>query len=137
MTGAVLTKSTKAKHTYAGIPAKDVTGKLNFWRELSLDVKFDMLKGFVQEFLEIHPEYEPFILIEPNVDELMEVSDSAIAMFKKVEWQNIDIPINLTVFDLSTKTYKKRNSLIEIAFMRFNVGFKARFTPRSREVNEK
>lgn len=67
----------------------------------------------------------------------MEVSDSAIAMFKKVEWQNIDIPINLTVFDLSTKTYKKRNSLIEIAFMRFNVGFKARFTPRSREVNEK
>ena len=37
MTGSVLTKSKEEKYTYAEVPAKDVTDKLHFWKELSLE----------------------------------------------------------------------------------------------------
>ena len=51
MTGSVLTKSTEEKHTYAGVPAKDVTDKLHFWKELSLKEKILMIQKYVEEFL--------------------------------------------------------------------------------------
>ena len=136
MTGAVLTKSTEPRHTYAGIPAKDVTEKLNLWRDLSLDIKFEKLKGYVREFLDTHPEHEGSILIEPAANELAAVEGDAIAIFKGLDWRNVDIPETISPFDLSTKTYKKRRSPVEVAFIRFNVGFRARFIPRSNATDK-
>lgn len=137
MTGAVLTKSTEPRHTYAGIPARDVTEKLPFWQDISLDEKFEKMKGFAHEFLDNYPEYVGMVLIEPTVDALAAVKGDAIALFKSLDWQNTVIPEKISSFDLLTKTYEKRRSPVEIAFVRFNVGFRARFIPRSSALGAK
>ena len=54
----MLTKSTEEKHTYAGVPAKDVTDKLHFWKELSNEEKVLMIQKYMEEFLIEFPMYE-------------------------------------------------------------------------------
>ena len=51
MTGSVLTKSTEENHTYAGVPAKDVTDKLHFWKELSHEEKVLMIQKYPSYYI--------------------------------------------------------------------------------------
>lgn len=130
MSGSVLTKSTITKHTYAGVPATDITEKLNCWRDISLDEKFRMLRGYVQDFTEKFPEYKnSFIFRETYANEL-EFSPDQILIFKELGNNYSQLTRKKTSFyDLKTKQYFKTRSKAEIAWMRYCIGYRARFTP--------
>ncbi len=51
MTGSVLTKNAEAFNTYAGVPAKNVTDKLNFWKETNTDEKQEKAIQYIKEFI--------------------------------------------------------------------------------------
>ncbi len=149
MTGAVLTKSTEPSHTYAGIPAKDVTDKLPFWNDVSVDDKMAMMEKFIGQFVDAHPKYKGRVLSAPTDAEFTSQQDEVIAIFTSFDWKMGRIPSRVSVFDLTSKVYSKKRSEIETDFLKFNVGYRARFVPfsvpissntadaKSREVNEK
>src|SRR5437868_1018949 len=58
MTGSVLTKSTEPFHTYAGVPARDVTDKLSFWKPQTLEDKVERMRGYIIEFSAEFPQYD-------------------------------------------------------------------------------
>ena len=129
MTGSVLTKSTEPGHTYAGIPGKDVTDKLSFWSDVSVDDKMEMMNEFISQFLDVHPEYKSRVLSAPTDAELTSQQDEAIAVFASFDWETREIPAQISVFDLTSKAYSKKRSQIEVDFLKFNVGYRARFLP--------
>lgn len=131
MTGAVLTKSTQPFSTFAGVPASDVTSKLNFWKEISLDEKFILLKTFVDEFIEEYPFYRDMIAFKDmlNARETIRIQDGSLLFSKQVHSLNDFKNHNVSIFDLTTKRYTKKRSEIEIAWMKFAIGYRARFIP--------
>jgi len=138
MAGSVVTKSTEPYHTYSGIPAKDITDKLNGWKEISLNEKFNLLKNFVDEFINQYTEYKDRIFILENEVDLKLKYESLIKpifkliFFKKIEHiEKINNDFN-TIFNLNTKQYIKKRSNLEINWMKFTVGFRARFIPVER-----
>lgn len=128
MTGAVLTKSTKPKHTYAGVPATDVTEKLNFWKDVSLEEKMKMLHLFVDEFLEKHAEYAGRVFITNDIMGFDERSEFLIISDRDFNPQDVNQSLN-SYFNVPTKKYTKRRTAIEVDWIKFTVGFRARFTP--------
>ena len=138
MTGSVVTKSTEAFNTYAGIPAANITHKLRCWKKLRLDQKFDTLKSFINEFLEVFPRYLDHILVwesynSRDLEKIRRISKKKgfLLFLKKVKnWDDFK-KTGITVFDLSSKKYIKQKSEVEIQWMKFSVGYRARFIPRN------
>ena len=137
MTGAVLSKSTEPYNTYAGVPAKNVTDKLNFWKDLDLDEKFTLLKQFVSEFIEVNPDYGEKILTldltEDSsktllVDLLSNKKDCLVFVKEIADWEIVKSG-SVSIFDLNTKKYVKQGSDIERDWMKFSIGYRARFIP--------
>lgn len=131
MTGSVLTKSTEAYHTYAGVPAKDVTDKLSFWKPLSDDEKWEMLLGFVEEFRSSNAAAGASLVTTsryPDPALRAETGDVVIAR-EVTDWAAAEAA-GLSLFDLSTKTYLKQRAPAEVAWVRFTNGYRARFIPR-------
>ena len=133
MTGAVLTKSTEPFHTYAGMPAKDVTDKLSFWEKPSQDDKFKMIQGFVAEFIELQPQYSDVIhAIETvSISDLQQHNGHVVFTLNFTDWKTAD-ECGVSIFDLTTKTYLKQRSKVEIDWIRWSLGYRARFTPHQR-----
>ncbi len=129
MTGSVLTKSTTPFSTFAGVPAKDVTEKLSFWNDISLDDQIKMLDIFINDFYKKYPEYTAKIHLLNNLDEeLIEKNKTDVFILKQVNlFAYIDNKIS--IFDLSSKKYIKTRSKLEIDWIMFNVGYRARFIP--------
>jgi acetyltransferase-like isoleucine patch superfamily enzyme len=135
MSGSVVTKSTEPYHIYSGIPAIDITNKLNGWKQMSLNDKFNLLSDFIDEFFNQHPEYKERIFLlknEADIDSMKDIfikAPTKLIFVKRVKnFQKIDDKFN-TFFDLNTKRYIKRSSKIEIDWMKFCVGYRARFIP--------
>jgi len=130
MTGSVLTKSTEPFHTYAGVPAKDVSDKLSFWKDVTQEDKFQMIQGFVKEFLIDRPVHEGVIHAIRSIsdEDIGLYSGSVVVTPKFTNWQAAD-KCGVSVFDLSTKTYLKQRSKVEIDWIRWSVGYRARFVP--------
>lgn len=126
MTGSVLTKSTEERHTYAGVPAKDVTDKMYFWKELAIDEKLEMLKTFILEFTTDRTEYSSKIQVVNSIDEVL-IQDGIVFLegLPSPDLMNDKI----TYFDILNKKYTKRRSAIEIDWIKFCVGFRMRFIP--------
>lgn len=125
MTGSVLTKNTDPKSTFAGVPAKDVTEKLSFWKDVTIDDKIDMMKKFIVEFESQNPEFIGRVVLKKDLN-LSEIKTD------KIYISNIQIPHNYTgpsLFDLRTKFYFKTRSSLEVTFIKFCLGFRARFIP--------
>ena len=121
MTGSVLTKSTEPFHTYAGVPAKDITEKLNVWNVISLDEKFSKLKEFIQEFIQIHPSYEINIVVansdkDDNIKAYLQNKDYLVFLKKSENIKRYELS-KCSIFDLNSKTYTKRNSQLEVDWM--------------------
>jgi acetyltransferase-like isoleucine patch superfamily enzyme len=131
MTGSVLTRSTEKKHTYAGVPAIDITNKLSFWKEMTIDNKIEKLKIFVDEFLSQYPQYKESINF---VTEINEANNSNMQkeglMFSAmpVDFKSINTN-SKSIFDVTSKVYLKQRTKIEIDWIKFTVGFRARFIP--------
>lgn len=127
MTGSVLTKSTEKGHTYAGVPAKDVTDKLSFWKEMSMEDKSEMLVGFTREFVEQYPVHGGKIQIVEGI-EGVSITEGIVFSKSALDFQSL--PSNaISYFDLETKKYRKQRTKIEIDWIKFSVGFRARFIP--------
>lgn len=139
MSGSVVSKSTEAFHTYSGVPARDVTENLNGWNKPTLEEKFYMLKGFVQEFLKDHPEYINRVQCfeGQGTDDLkvaLKSDKPTLIFFKEIENMEILAESLHSVFDLKTKKYVKRRTDIEVDWMKFSISYRARFIPITEDV---
>jgi acetyltransferase-like isoleucine patch superfamily enzyme len=129
MVGAVLTKSTEPRHCYAGVPAKDVSDKIPVYRDVSLQEKSSLMKGYVEEFHQAtggrHRELVRFfgdaasIPSGPDREQLFIVERGPV----------VAAGPRSSVFSLETKEYTKRRTDLEEAFIRFHLGYRARFLP--------
>lgn len=127
MTGSVLTKSTISKHTYAGMPAKDVTDKLSFWKEMQVSDKAEMIKKFIEEFYEAYPKHKGRVMVTQNAKDIVE---NNCLVFSETDFAPEEMTnVTNSYFNLTNKKYTKRRIPIEIDWIKFTVGFRARFIP--------
>lgn len=133
MAGSVVSKSTEAYHTYSGVPARDITDKLPAWDRPSEDEKWSMLTGFVRDFQNTRSDDRDQVLLAEDADALdraMLMDGSRLVFARTVsDWDRVNGSRH-TVFDLSTKTYLKQRTPLEVAWNHFALGFRARFLPR-------
>lgn len=131
MTGSVLTKNTEAYNTYAGVPAKNVTDKLNFWVKPDITQKAEKLKTFIIEFTNEMTEYHGKIHFFNKINEAANYLDleNQLIFIKEMQEFSKYLDAKATIFDLATKMYIKKRSKIEIDWMRFSIGYRARFIP--------
>ena len=129
MAGSVVSKSTEPYKTYSGIPAKDISDKLPAWKKLSLADKGEMIKQFISEFILQYPRFKANIVY---MEELLnpEKIDSKLSVIicNKIDLETFR-NLHYSIFDLSTKKYLKQRSEVEIAWLKFVIGFRARFIP--------
>ena len=129
MTGAVLTRSTEPFHTYAGVPAVDITAKLDAWRVVAPDEKWRLLGSYIEEFLADRPAHRDRVRLD--VDYSPRPGDGGALVFcREVSRWDDALAAAASVYDLATKTYVKRRTSLEREWMKFAVGHRARFTPR-------
>lgn len=136
MTGSVLTKSTEPFHTYAGVPAKDVTDKLSFWKPMDEPAKWEMLQGFVAEFRSAHKGQAEHIMCSERSAEWRGAPAGSVIVLRRAseaQWKQAD-ELGVSLFDLERKCYSKQNSAAEVAWMRWLNGYRARFLPRGSEI---
>lgn len=132
MAGAVLTKSTESAHCYAGVPAIDITKKLSPYRIVTLEQKKEMMERFVEEFKAQYPEALVRLVDSKSdgqnwIDRMGLQDREAIVIF--AGGPPVDLGAKISVFSLETKTYGKKRTTLEESFIRFNLGYRARFVP--------
>jgi acetyltransferase-like isoleucine patch superfamily enzyme len=126
--GSVITKDTLPKHCYAGAPARDVTEKLNPYREISFEDKVAMMRKFVQEFVELNgAQYAKSFAFIPQAGSKLDNPYAKIVIIER--GPTVPLGEGISVYSLSEKTYLKQRTEIEERFMRFLVGARARFIP--------
>lgn len=133
MAGSVVARSTKAYHTYSGIPARDVTDKLPAWDRPTEQEKWEKLKGFVVEFLDCHPHAKDDVVLADDgaaLDHALAMKSSGLIFARRVDDWNAAGATGHSVFDLATKTYLKQRTPLEVSWHHFALGFRARFLPR-------
>lgn len=126
MTGSVLTKSTEPFHTYAGVPAKDVTEKLHFWKPVTIQSKVEAMQGFLREFREAQPEHAARVFLQDDLKG--RTRGDVVITAGEADWAGAR-EAGISLLDLATKNYLKQRSAAEIALLRFLVGYRARFLP--------
>lgn len=111
MVGSVVTRDMEENHIYAGTPAKDVSDKLGFqFAPVSLEEKYRRLTEKLEEFYKKHSHFPRTIRVVQ-------------------EWRDGDEGGEETIFDVSSRTYNKRLTPEEIAFMKFLL-VRIKFYPR-------
>lgn len=121
---SVLTKDTLADGVYAGSPAK-LMENANFYIPKTLDEKFEMLKGWLVEFVALNENFRLDVL-----EDKLSVSHNDLneeVFFTKLEEKETDKSIS--IFYLTDKTFNKTNSLSERTVYKFLYNNKARFIP--------
>jgi len=106
MVGSVVTKNMEFNRIYAGSPAKDISDKVgNQFLEISADEKFKNMKAHLEKFGDNRS-----IKIVMNNEEVKFDDD-------------------FTYFVINDRKYKKMQSEVEVAFMKYLLPDKAKFTP--------
>jgi len=105
LVGSVITKNMKSNHVYAGIPANDITDKVgNQFNNVPIKDKYEKMLGYL--------------------------SESSIENIKIVETtDDFNFNDDISYFDVSSRTYTKKQSINEIKFMNYLLPDKAKFTP--------
>lgn len=105
LVGSVITSDMKANHVYGGSPAKDLTEKvLPQFKTTSVEDKLKKMTDYYNTF-----GTDPSIKI---ITDISEIKDSTISYF-----------------NVSDRCYTKQLSDVEIAFMKYLLPTKAKFTP--------
>jgi acetyltransferase-like isoleucine patch superfamily enzyme len=149
LNGSLVTKDVKAYSCCGGAPAFDLSDKIKTYRKVTLKEKFEMMKGFVSEFLEL--EYSGRYVKTGDGYIVRGRRRPPFRMLARWEIRGSDLgskmptlvitastPVgtvseNTTVFDMSSKTYTKRLTEPEVKFMWFLQDARARFIPSTRE----
>jgi acetyltransferase-like isoleucine patch superfamily enzyme len=129
MTGSVLTRSTEPFHTYAGVPAKDVTEKLGFWRPVTDEDKVAMMEKFAAEFRHAVPDHGARVRIVSGSWDGMQAEAGDVVVAQAVSDWTPARDSGVSLFDLSSKRYLKQSAPAEIAWIKWLAGFRARFLP--------
>ena len=133
MAGGNVTKSTEAWRTYAGNPARDVTDKLSAWDRPDERKKWEMLQEFVREFVDENPGESHLIVTSETLDEVTDQLEGTLPKLIFVryvdDWAKACASCH-SIFDLSTKSYNKRRTTLEVRWHHFANGYRARFIPR-------
>ena len=109
LVGSVVTRNMKYNEIYAGSPAKSISEKAGFqFKPVSNEEKFNKMIAYLNEFTS-------------------QKSQSDIAIITAAE-EMIDKEA-VTYFNVSNRTYNKRQTQSEIDFMKFLLPAKAKFTP--------
>ncbi len=115
MLGSVITKDMLMDHTYAGIPAVDVTEKFGSqFRVTTVSERRDYLKAVLRDFsiqCKIRDIYKFVRIVSEKQDMVVGARD-------------------ITFFNVSDRSYTKRNTRLERRLMRFLLP-KAKFIPMS------
>jgi acetyltransferase-like isoleucine patch superfamily enzyme len=142
LTGSVVTKDVAPCSCVAGNPATDVTDKLQPYKEISLDEKYEMMKKFMEEFASSRNAKKTYdgwcITKDKDIYEIVFMENANNKTVQKDVPRVIFTKKNIvtkslhktTIFDLATKTYTKRRTAAEIAVIKFLLYSKARFCPQ-------
>ncbi|MBB4806191.1 acetyltransferase-like isoleucine patch superfamily enzyme [Chryseobacterium defluvii] len=117
---SVLTKDTEPGRAYAGSPAK-LMEKANFYIEKTISEKFEMLNGWLEDFVKLNPA----VSINKNTSETVLEEGNDRVIFTTNEKDNSD----KGVFFLTNKTFNKSNSALERKVYKYLYNNKARFLP--------
>jgi acetyltransferase-like isoleucine patch superfamily enzyme len=142
LTGSVVTKDVAPCSCVAGNPARDITDKLPPYREMTMEEKYAMMQRFMEDFAlskknaikikdgwrieEGKHMYEIIFMEKADDKSVGEDFPKVVFTKKNATTKNYK---NTTIFDLSTKTYTKKRTDVEIAVMKFLLYSKARFYP--------
>lgn len=124
LTGSNITKSTEPNLVYAGSPAK-LMQKLNFYKPVTLNEKFEMMLNWVEKFTKENPDF--YFTSSTTTIRIFSKDNPYEIIISKEEI--IDMGPNISFFSLSSKKFTKRLSPIERAFYKSIFGYKARFLP--------
>jgi acetyltransferase-like isoleucine patch superfamily enzyme len=114
MVGSVVTADMEANHTYAGVPAKDLTDRLGpQFREVSVEEKYAAMCNARAEFYAAHAEFGSGSMV------VVRSAAEAAALSRETH----------TVFDVSTRHYNRRRTPEEFAFMKHLLRRLYRFFP--------
>lgn len=144
LTGSNVTKDVGPNRTVGGAPARDLTDRLTPYRQVGLDEKYDKLREFVQEFLDVtfpggyaadgdayrvSAAPEPFqILFVADLAAAQLPAERPLIVFAKAV-ADFDVGDGVTVVDLSTRSYRKTRTEPEIRLLGFLKSYRARFVP--------
>ncbi|BAP39193.1 hypothetical protein AS4_42530 [Acinetobacter guillouiae] len=123
---SVLTKDTLPDRAYAGSPAK-LMEKAQFYVEKSLDEKFELLSGWLNDFVMINNDLtlekinSQYLLLENGI------TKEKVIFLKEILKDNKKVE---SIFYLEDKTFVKTNSLLERQVYKYLYNNKARFLPR-------
>ena len=118
---SVITKDTLPDRVYAGSPAK-LMENANFYISKTIDEKFQMLSGWLSEFVLINTNFKIQHLSEELI--LTNNEDGETVVFSTIKNDH-----RVGVFYLGDKTFNKSNSASERLIYKFLYNNKARFTP--------
>lgn len=108
MVGSVVTKDMLYNTIYAGSPAKSISEKVGFqFDDVTPEEKFIKMKNYIQEW-------------GGNSEKIKIVLSK-----DEINFENN----NISYFNVSNRTYTKRQSEDEISFMKFLLPAKGKFTP--------
>lgn len=122
---SVVTKDTLKNKAYSGSPAK-LMENLNVYIDKTVDEKFDMLKIWLQEFVQLNSNSFKLEILEQDLIVRNLKQDEAVFFTKSGE-KNIDK--NRSIFYIIDKTYNKTNLSTERQVYGFLYSNKARFLP--------
>jgi acetyltransferase-like isoleucine patch superfamily enzyme len=149
LTGSVVSKNVRPMSTVAGVPARDLTDRLVAFKEIDMEEKLALMRGFISEFAGI---YDPAMVETLPKGHRISASDDDPFVVEVLEhldqWDDTGIRSllyvgaggrqsprdNVVVFDIESKTYSKRLFDQEINIIRFMNGYRARFVPSERPV---
>jgi acetyltransferase-like isoleucine patch superfamily enzyme len=144
MTHSLVAKNIPSNHCVAGVPAKDITDKIEPYRMITLEDKFQMLRGFIQEFLRTrypdafattptgflikHDGHQFEIAFMEVADDQQIREDGNKIIVAKRNLSKRDYKF-VTIFDLERREYTKHLTDLEIELVSFLLSYRARFTP--------
>lgn len=117
--GSVVTRDMKANCIYAGNPARDLTDKLGEpYTPVSAEEKLHKMLELKRDFF--------------DAQERLDGSSISIVNDPHIDFSRSDS----TLFNVATRTYSKHGTEAEIAFMKYLVSYKARFTPDGQAISD-
>ena len=124
---SVITKDTLPDKAYSGSPAK-IMEHVKFYLPKTIDEKFDMLKLWLYEFVELS---NGIFKLEVDKSELnlFNLKENQNVIFTKSKTKSLDL--SQSIFYLFDKTFNKTNSISERAIYKFLYNNKARFIPNN------
>lgn len=138
LAGSVLTDSTEVESVYGGTPARPMGQKLRAWRSVTLDEKWAKLKEFCEDYFKLHPQDRSSIHFFDSPTEASRqvlAQPEQLVFFRTAQSAKMLGDIQATVFDLEKKKYSKQRSSIEKRWIKFHVGFRARFLPADQRLS--